>query len=258
MTAKLNLARWGKEASSCMEVLGTIIGPATRENSPKEQKRILETERLARRAKILPVSLSFNRALIATLLSPRAVWGWTLNGRTPPASVSSSFLKVCTEMWRGSGFSHVHASSQLFQVLGAGHPSDLLFSSVSRTLQATSRWMLARSRQGAQTQVPGAIAAAIRAPLWELGWLLAPQSVQGSPGVACFDFRSSQQARARALHELRTSWRLKLAQEWFGSDRNDAAAARSEGVPLTRSTLQTLHNASSQGDGRHGLPCSGL
>ncbi|CAE7913730.1 unnamed protein product [Symbiodinium sp. KB8] len=56
---------------------------------------------------------------------------------------------------------------------------------------------------GLVTRVPEAIAAAIQAPLQELGW-------------------SDKTARARALHELRTIWRLKLAQEWFGSDGNYA------------------------------------
>ena len=247
MTSKLNLARfgWNAYASSCMEVLGTIIGPALRDNSPKEQQKIIETERLARRSKILPVSLSFKKTLIATLLPPRAVWGWTLNGRAPPASVSNAFLKVCKELWKGNGFSHTHASTQLFQVIGAGHPSDLLFSSVCRTL----RWMQARSRRGVQTQVPEAIAAAIQAPLQELGWTLGPHTVQGPPGVPGFDLRSDKTARARALHELRTIWRLKLAQEWFGSDGNYATAARSDGVPVSRKTVQTLHVASSKVDG---------
>ena len=118
MVAKLNLQRWGWTAKNCMEVLGTVLGPVSRENTPKEQSRQDEVSRIARRVATLPVSLSFKRTLIATLLCPKAVWGWTINGRIPPPKVANSFLVACKDLWRGSGFSRSHASVPLFKALG--------------------------------------------------------------------------------------------------------------------------------------------
>ena len=113
-----------------------------------------------------------------------------------------------------------------------------------------SRWLIAREAQGVQVHLPEAVLGAIRGPLRLWGWQLGPLGVgQGPPGVPALDLRGSKQTRDRALHELRTSWRLWWVSQWYRSDRNDAAAAVLDGVQPDRATVQVLHKVTSRVDG---------
>ena len=250
MAARLDLARRGWQAHSTMEVLGTVIGPQDRPDTPKERKRIQEVQEIAARVSILPVSLSSKSTLIATLLAPKAVWGWTVNGRPPTAGVRGDFLGCCKQVWRGQGFSHLHAAVPLLQAFGLGHASDLLFLSTCRMIQAAARWMQARETQGARVQFPEALQRPVAQALAQWGWSFEPDGrVVGPPGTQSFDPRQPHRVRMRALHDIRTSWRHHLVSKWFEMPRNDGLAAREDGELPSRGQVNMLHQVAKKADG---------
>ena len=225
----------------CGEVLGAADGLGM--NHPNEVPGRETTRRRARQIMTLPISQRTKQLLANALLTPQAVWGIFNTGRPCTQAQLSEFTKCFRESVRGSENRGDRSSRPLQQVFLLGHTSDLSLVACSRFMNALNRWTLFRLKRGwlvpsLRASIPP-VMQYVSSFLAEWGRRLDGWGSWSGPS-GLFDVRNSKQRNLKAMHDLRTDWRLTQMQKCQESDRIDANCARRNHLNLTPVLLEKL------------------
>ena len=225
------------------EVLGACLGPAERQPSAKELQRRDRAAGIASRIGLLPVSHKFRATLAATVFGPRAGWACLFNGKRPSAQELSQYGDTFRRAVKGSDAKGDRSSRELQRVLLLGHTADLALVAIQRLLKAAARWARYRSFLGLRPSDQSLVASrpfrALRGCL-PSGWQLCLQTGQCSNGQVTWSAPSSAGQQDKVSHELRESWRLQQLRTWLSSGRNDAVAARAQGLVVDCALVKRL------------------
>ena len=229
------------DVKDCGEVLGAVDGLGS--NHPKEEARRETTRQRARHIMSLPISQRTKQLLANALLTPQAVWGIFNTGRPCTQEQLLEFTKCFRESVRGSKNRGDRSSRPLQRVFLLGHTCDLALVACSRFMNALNRWTLLRIKQGWFVPSPRApippVMQYVSSFLTEWGWHLEDWGRWSGPSGS-FDARNSKQVNLKAMHDLRTDWRLTQMKTWQDSNRIDAICARRNNLHLTAVLLDKL------------------
>lgn len=223
------------------EVLGAVDGPGSEHATELARKE--STKIRAKRILTIPGSQLFRQKLASCLLTTHAVWGLLITNRPCHQEYLREFSKMFREAVKGAETRGDRAARALQKVLLLGHMCDLGLNACSRLMNAVQRWARFRLRQG--MQIPG-----IQAPFPRLlqslnsmlatwGWRATGWGKWSGPSGS-FDVRGSKPSCEKAMHALRTDWRLYQVNSWKSMPRLDAVCARSCNLVVNEATLNKL------------------
>ena len=154
-------------------------------------------------------------------MTPEAVWGTLITHRPCPPEFLTEFTALFRTAVKGAERRGDLSSRHLQQVFLLGHTCDLALVACTKFLSAVN-WALLKIKQG--TEIPHLrarippimrfVTSFLAAWQWQLhGW------GRWSGPSGCFDVRDTKQFNLKALHDLRTDWRLSKVSKWRNSTR---------------------------------------